>query len=75
MRPNFPALLKKGTSAQIAENRGCRKPRGKPAVHGLPHACLFPVIPITDGASYFSRRRLLSITLFWSPLKVAPKKL
>jgi hypothetical protein len=32
--------------------------------------CLFPVTPITDGASHFRRRRLLSITLFWFPLKV-----
>jgi hypothetical protein len=44
-------------------------------VGGLFHPRLFPVIPITDGASHFRRRHLLSMTLFWSPLKVAPKKL
>jgi hypothetical protein len=35
----------------------------------------FDVTPITDGASHFRRRCLLSMTLFWFPLKVAPKKL
>ena len=39
---------------------------------------LFPVTRTTDGARHFSRRRLLSMTLFGSPLPFghgSPKKL